>query len=172
MTSENEHDEDLKIGEIRFFHDGEELRREPGWRLTASENPWEVQLAFDNNALSWWTSGIPASRGLWIQADFGGLQDLTSIVIEQPSGQREWPLSLWAASDSGWQRIPIQKTEVDLTPPKNIRRASAGAMKASGVEWILIRDGDLGADDLRQKAAYWGAVPIGHEARFRLWRLE
>lgn len=172
LVSESKHDEDVRVSEVRFFDGSQELTRNSKWRLTASDDPWEVQLAFDNNPVSYWSSGTSSKQGMTIEVRFGAPQEITGIVVEQPSSQRDWPISFLAASDRHWERIQDQNEQADLTAPDNIRRVAAAAMKASGVEWILIRDGDHGAEDLRQRAPYWGAVPIAHERDFRLYKLE
>src|SRR5262249_50034348 len=41
-----------RINELRFYRSGQELSRNSAWRLTASPNPWDVQLAFDNNPVT------------------------------------------------------------------------------------------------------------------------
>jgi hypothetical protein len=59
-----------------------------------------------------------------------------------------------------------------VPPAQDLRRAVAAEMKASGIEWILIRDGDFGSEDLRQRASHWGAEQIARAGDFRLWKLE
>jgi len=172
LVLEGKKDDEFRVSELRFFKGTEELPRKAKWLLTASDNPWEVQLAFDNSPVSWWTSGRSAKPGMRIQADFGGPEDITELVVEQPSGQSDWPLSFWFATGGRWERIPIQEERVELSAPANVRRAVAAEMKTRGVDWILIKSDDFGADDLRQKAAYWGVIPVAHESGYRLWKLE
>src|SRR5262249_28488208 len=37
------------VSEVRIFNGSGEVARKPGWRLSATPNGWEVQLAFDNS---------------------------------------------------------------------------------------------------------------------------
>src|SRR5262249_18341634 len=62
------------IHELRFYDKGVETPRQPAWRLTASPDPWEVQLAFDNSPVTRWRSDEPLRRGMYVQVDFGGEQ--------------------------------------------------------------------------------------------------
>jgi hypothetical protein len=172
LVLEDRSDEDLKLSEVQFFAGTQELPRQQQWRLTSSDNPWEVQLAFDNSPVSWWSSGRRGERGIWLQVDFGAPREITRIAVEQPSSQRWLHLQLQISSQGRWVQVPIREEHVDVPPAQDLRRAVAAEMKASGVEWILIRDGDFGSEDLRQRASHWGAEQIARAGDFRLLKLE
>src|SRR5665811_2449488 len=44
------------VSEMRLRFQGRELTRSPAWRLSAWPNGWEVQLAFDNNYATRWST--------------------------------------------------------------------------------------------------------------------
>ena len=61
------------IAELRVSNRQSELPRDPGWRLTAHPNPWDVQLAFDNSPVTRWRSWQPATPGMYVEVEFGRL---------------------------------------------------------------------------------------------------
>jgi hypothetical protein len=44
--------------------------------------------------------------------------------------------------------------------------------KYMNIHWILIANGSYGADDLRDKAPYWGITQVAESNGFRLWKLD
>jgi hypothetical protein len=157
-----------KLGEVQF-----DIPRDPRWRVAASSNPWDIPLAFDGRTVSAWQSARNAQPGLWVQVDFGGPVDLSAITVEQPEDQRRLPMALEAAAKEG-RFVRLQAAEtIDERPfGPGLRRAAASEIKASGVEWLLLRTGDYGEEDLRLRAPYWEARLIAREGEFRLWKLD
>ena len=47
----------------------------------------------------------------------------------------------------------------------------ADEFKHLGIRWILIPDGSYGANDLLEKAPYWGITRIAEANGYRLWRI-
>jgi hypothetical protein len=58
------------ISELRIFREGAEVSRAASWKLRASSNPWDVQLAFDNSAVTRWTSYAAYRPGMFVEVDF------------------------------------------------------------------------------------------------------
>jgi hypothetical protein len=160
------------VSEMRFYDGGEELRREQQWLLTASHNPWEVQLAFDNRPMSSWNSGRAAAPDMSIQVDFGEPRNISSVVAQQPWSQQYFTLAVHAAVNGQWVRMPAECKVDELPPPKDMRMALAAEIKAKGIHWILLRDGDYGAEELLKRGPYWGAIQVAKTDKFRLWKLE
>ena len=67
----------------------DELPRDPGWRLTAHPNPWEVQLAFDNSPVTRWRSWQPAFAGDVCRSGFRPAASASSVVVESSSDDGE-----------------------------------------------------------------------------------
>ena len=57
------------INELRFYRAGQELRRVAAWRLSAWPNPWDVQLAFDNNPVTRWSTWEAYQPGMYVEVD-------------------------------------------------------------------------------------------------------
>jgi hypothetical protein len=71
------------VSELRLYGEGQEIARDPGWRLCAHPNPWQVQRAFDNSPV---TAGSWHSLfdGMWIEVDLGEQRTFDSVVLETP----------------------------------------------------------------------------------------
>src|SRR3984957_14277169 len=94
------------MGEMRIFDGSSELPRDPGWRLTAHPNPWEVQLAFDNSPVTRWRSWQPASAGMYVEVDFPRPQAARSVVVESSSEMINTKIALEGmGSDGQWTTV-------------------------------------------------------------------
>jgi hypothetical protein len=165
-------DNELRIHEVRFFDFDREIPRRPDWRLTASRNPWEVGLAFDNSTVSWWTSGQMVNTQTWIEVDFPRPVHIDHIVVDQIQDQAGMVLYPLAEVKGQWTKLPSHETSAALPQRKDLRMAVRDELKAAGVRWILILDGAFGAEDLRNNSPSWGITQIAEAHGFRLWRLD
>ena len=52
-----------------------------------------------------------------------------------------------------------------------MRRAATDELKRRGFDYLLIFDGEYGADDLRGNAGLWGIQQLGEYKGARLYRL-
>ena len=162
---------DLRVSEVRFYCNDADLRRESRWRLTASSNPWEVQLAFDNSPTSWWTSGQRVTPGAWLQTDFGESVQLDRIVLDQNADQRWINMDVATQVNGEWRPLHARQTGVEFPALPDLRMQVRDELKAIGIRWILIPDEHFGAEDLRKKSPYWGITQVAETNGFRLWKL-
>ena len=58
-----------------------------------------------------------------------------------------------------------------LDEPADGRREAAGELKRRGIDYLLMLDGEFGADRLRQEAASWGIQEVGSYRGARLYQL-
>jgi hypothetical protein len=172
LVLEGHADTPWRIREVRFFDGPAERARDPLWRLAASSNPWEIGMAFDNSQASAWASAQKAAAGQWVEVNFGAPLALTAVTVEQPAEQRGLAQFVEAMVDGRFQRIATQVTAQETPFGPGWRRASAAEIRARGVEWLLLRTGDFGEEDLRLRAPYWGAREIARDGDYRLWKLE
>ena len=172
LVLEGRQDPPWRIREVRFLQGADELPSQPQWHIEASDNPWEIQLAFDNSAVSEWVSSRRASPGQWVRMDFGSPIELTGVIVEQRPDQQWLRQRLEAMVDGKMMPIPVQETAVDEALGPGLRRKVAAEIKAAGIQWLLLRDGDYGGEDLRRRAPYWGAVEAGNVDGYYLWRLD
>jgi hypothetical protein len=168
---------DLRVSEVRFFNGAGEIPRDAKWRLSASANPWEIQRAFDNGPVSWWTSGQYGEPGLWLEVDFGGPVEMDRVRIEQNADQRwiEIRPTAWSATAGGegaWRDLPFRETGVEEAAPTDVRMEVRDELRQMGIRWILIRDGNAAAQSLRTDSPSWGVTEIAETTGFQLWRLD
>ncbi len=171
LQSTSDMDNELRIHELRFYDGDTEIPRRPDWRLTASRNPWEVQFAFDNDRVSWWTSGQRVDRRTWIEADFPRPVRIDRLGVDQIEDQRWIQLSPSADLNGRWTMLQAQETAGPAPRRPDLRMAVRDELKAAGIRWMLIQDGAYGADDIRNKSPYWGITQIAEVHGYRLWKL-
>jgi hypothetical protein len=160
------------VSELRFFRAGAELPRDPRWRLRSSLNPWEVQLAFDNNPVTRWTSGEPHRPGMFLEIDFGADTVLDSVLAELTLDQTASRLRLeFEQSPGRWAPLPADLETSQAQPPAQMRRAAAAFLRESGVHWLLVNDSATNAPDFLARREDWDMDLIGHEDNHRLYHL-
>lgn len=165
-------DAEWRITEFRIRSNGQDLPRRPAWRLRADPNPWDVQLAFDNSYVTPWVSREPFKPGMKVEVDFGGMETVDEVTLEAQDGL--WVVLRLEGLDAGGQWKPID-AKYEKTPGKplhGLRRAAAEEFKARGVNYIMVKPGDVGAMDFAQNAEIWGFTELGERNGTRLYRIE
>jgi hypothetical protein len=169
-------DTDVRISEVRFFDGDHEIPRKPTWRISASLNPWEAPLAFDNIAVSWWTSGSTIrsdkdAPNTWLGVDFGEPVTVTGILVEQ-SGDQRWMSIVPAFPEGNGWRVKASATSTTEKPIRpSLRMETHDELWRLGIRWILMPDSQFGATDVRDHSAEWGVVQAAMANEFRLWKL-
>ena len=158
---------------MRAYHGGRELPRDPRWRLRASPNPWDVQLAFDNAPVTRWTSARTLYPGMFVEVDFGALETVDAVALEYSRDQYKVRLKLEGQDAAGrWRLISDKPDEMDGPPLLGLRRAATAEIKARGIHYILVYGQDFAADDIRRNRQLWGLTLIGEAAEARLYRID
>jgi hypothetical protein len=75
------------------------------------------------------------------------------------------------ADSGGWKLLDAQPQVILADDPPGLGRAAVSAILARGVRWLLINETDIGAQDLRKKAAEWGITEVANRGS-RLYRLD
>jgi hypothetical protein len=160
------------INELRIFSHGQQLPREPAWRLAAQPYPWSIQDAFDNSPVTFWRSGEAIHPGMFVAVDFGAMRELDRVVLEGPVDQYGVRLELDGETAAGrWRRLAEQPVLGDGAPYLGYRRAAAEELKRRGIDYILCFQDEAGADDVRLNSDLWGVREVGAAAGARLYRL-
>jgi hypothetical protein len=161
------------VAELRIFADGHELSRDPGWRLTAHPNPWDIQLAFDNSAVTRWRSWQPPEPGMYLEIDFPGDQKLDSVVVETSGDSSATKIKLdGLAGDGQWSTVAAAPIESLRVSRLSLRQAATAELKARGVRYVLITDDNIGANDFRSYAKLWGMKCVAQQGPARLYFIE
>jgi hypothetical protein len=161
------------MAELRVFDGRNELPRDPGWRLTAVPNPWDVQLAFDNSPVTRWRSWQPASPGMYVEVDFGRLQRVSSVVVESSHDGVNAKIALQGmGADGKWGSVSDHPV-ISAHPIRvSLRMAAIAELKARGIKYVVIHPGDPGADDFFRYPAAWGLRLVGLESGAHLYRIQ
>ena len=156
------------LHELRFYNHGLELTRRPEWRLQAWPNPWDVQLAFDNSSATRWRTWEPAQAGMYLEADFSKPQMLDQVTVASCPDDSGIQTRVQVMDDRGsWSQIEGHPSTENVPLQGNIRRAATYELKIRGVNYLLLRDTDYGAEDIRDDPESWGLkeIAVGFGAR-------
>jgi Dolichyl-phosphate-mannose-protein mannosyltransferase len=161
------------IAELRIFDGMNELPRDPGWRLTARPNPWDVQMAFDNSPVTRWRSWQPASPGMFVEIDFPRPQPASSVTVESSYDSVNTRIALEGMGLDGQWTLISDHPAISARPIlANLRPASTAELKARGISYIWIRPSDPRSDDFFRNPAAWGLSLAGEEEGGRLYRIQ
>jgi hypothetical protein len=161
------------VSELSIYSAGKELPRVPQWRLRARPNPWDVQKALDNSVLSRWTAGESSVAGMFLEVDFGRSEPVDSVVLRSTRDQDGVRLRLDGRLESGeWTTLRGEPDRVEEAPLPlaALRRGVAEEFKNARVEYLLIHDGEWGADEFRRYPEGWGLELLGETGGARLYR--
>ena len=161
------------VAELRVFDGGRELPRDPEWRLSAHPNPWDVQLAFDNSAVTRWRSWQPAEPGMFLEIDLARSQKLDSVIVESSGDSSGTKIKLEALADDGkWTTIAAAPNESYRPSHVSLRQAATAEIKSRGIRYVLITDDNIGANDFRSYSKLWGMKSIAQQGMLRLYYIE
>jgi 4-amino-4-deoxy-L-arabinose transferase-like glycosyltransferase len=161
------------VSEMRVFRSGKELPRGTEWRLRASPNPWDVQLAFDNSPLTRWASREPALPGMYIEIDFGHTETIDQVTAESTPGQSGIQMDLQVEKAPGeWQSAGARHEVAKTAAPLRLRRAAIESLLRHNVQWLVVNEMDPGARDFLLHQPLWGIKLAGSSERYRLYHLD
>ena len=160
------------IHELRVFDGAREVPRDPRWRLNAQPYPWGIGDAFDGKVVTFWKCGETLHPGQFVQVDFNEAETADSVLIETAPNQWGIRLKLDGREASGqWKLLAAGPQASDAPVPPGLRRAAAEELKRRGMDYLLVFDGEFGADDVARNAGLWGVRQVGEYKGARLYRL-
>jgi len=161
------------IAELRLFDGARELPRASNWRLRASHNPWDVQLAFDNAPVTRWRSWRKIEPGMNIEVDFGQMETLDAARVECSRDEYKIRMKLEGMDEAGrWSMLSDKPEITDAPLPRGLRRTAIEELKSRGVTHLLVWDSDYGADEIRVNSAVWGVTQVRELGPIRLYKLD
>ncbi|HTQ54327.1 MAG TPA: glycosyltransferase family 39 protein [Bryobacteraceae bacterium] len=153
------------IHEVRAFDADRELPRD-GWSASARPFPWGSEAMLDGRLASFWRCGDTLRAGQTAEIEFHTIQPTDTVVVEAAPDQPELRLALNSLDG----RLLAAAPEVQDVPlPFGMRRAAAAELHRRGIDYLLVMDGEFGADDL--KTADWGIRQVGEYKGARLYQL-
>jgi hypothetical protein len=162
------------VHELRYLRGGVELARSSEWKLRAFPNSWEVQLAFDDSPATRWKTWETPAPGMFIETDFGAERAVDEVRVEATDNDRYYQKTLQVeAMDAAgkWIRIADHPEERDLAVPNWLRRAAIYELHASGVNYLLMQDGEAGANDLADDPDAWGVEAVARARQSTLYKI-
>ncbi len=166
--------ESWSVNELHIFRGDNELPREPQWRLSARPNTWDVQAAFDGNPLSRWRSWEPLFPGMWVQVDFGRIENVDRVVIEASPDHHNVKLALegQVQESAPWEKLAGPPEMVITVQTPNARRIATSELKWNGIEYVLIHDASDIGKDISKAPKDWGLSLVGAVNNERLYRID
>jgi hypothetical protein len=165
-------EEQWDVHELRLYDGGVELPRLPEWRLQAHPNPWGVQLAFDNSAATRWRSWETLHPGMHIEVDFGREQPVDQVRVELSDVDSRVHMQVEAMDPNGlWKPLPAHEELRQKQYQGSVSRAAGFELHAHGVDYLLLKDTDLGAKDIAEDPARWGMTRLVYESGASLYRV-
>ena len=160
------------VHELRFFDAGVELPRLAEWRLQARPNPWDVQMAFDNSEATRWRSWETLRPGMSIEVDFGREQPVDQVRVELSDIDWNVRMRLQAMDANGrWTPLPAREELRQMRYAGSVRRAAGYELRAHGVDYLLLKDTDYGAQDIAQDPARWGMTRLVYASGASLYHV-
>ena len=159
-----------RLHELRVFDGASPVPRN-GWQVTANPFPWGIESAFDNKLVTFWESGDNLQAGMYVEADFSGLRQVDSVLLETSPNQPDLHLRLMGQDPAGQWKAMAAAPEMSNTDAPDLRRAAAQELKQRGVDYVLLFDADVAAADFRANPALWGAREVGQSNGARLYQL-
>jgi hypothetical protein len=163
------------ISELRVFLKDAELPRAPEWRLRASSNPWDIPLAFDNDAVTRWTSYEAYRPGMFVEVDFSRGEAIDHVAADCTRDQEGMNMRLeYEAAPGEWRTIGEHAAIVDVPAPEGMRRSAIQEVVRNHVRWLLIHDQEheRGANDFYRYQKLWGIRLAATEGQYKLYKLE
>lgn len=165
------------INELRILDGPRELPRDARWKLNANPYPWGIENAFDGRAITFWLCGDTLRPGQTVSVEFPQpafpqppMAD--AVVMETAPDQPALRLKLEGLdSDGRWNLLSIDPQIDDVPAPPDLRREAARELKRRGIDYLLLFDGEPGAEDLRENANLWGVRKVGEFQGASLYRL-
>jgi hypothetical protein len=158
--------------ELRIFDGDREWPRDSRWRVTGHPDPWRLPNLLDGKLITFWVCGETLRPAQFVEVDFGQPQPADSVRIETSPNQ--WGLRLQLEgedADGRWQRLATEPDISSVPTPPGLRRAAAEELKRRGIDYLLMFDGEFGADDLQKNAPLWGVRQVAEYRGARLYQL-
>ncbi len=161
------------ISEARLFDRGREIARQPGWRLTTSNFPWDIGFAFDGNLATSWKAWERARPGMFVECEFDGPIEVTDVQVDAPHDQRDTRLAIKGEDADGRAvTLPASVSFEDTPLPAGYRLLVGREFKAQGYTHFTMKHGIPGYEDVRRNPAEWGMRLVAERDGYILCQFE
>ncbi len=161
------------VAEFRVMRAGVEVPRSSSWRVRASPNPWDVQLAFDNSLITRWRSWDVARPGMFVEIDFAAPVSLDAAQLRVSPDEAQTATRLEGADASGRWAVLAPAAKIVSAPLTYMLRPEASAqLKQRGFHYLLVNSDNYGADDIARNAGVWGLRLLDEQGGARLYAIQ
>jgi hypothetical protein len=132
-------------------------------------------MAFDNSAVTRWTSYRAYQPGMFVEVDFGRPEPIDQVAADCTPDQHGMNMRLeYEAAPGQWRTIGEHAAVYDIPQPEGMRRAAVQEVERSQVHWLLIHDleHERGAEDFYRYQKLWGIRLVAAEGQYKLYKLE
>ncbi len=160
------------LTDARVFSRGDEIRLPPSARFTASHSRWYAGRAFDANPVTLWCSRENVRAGMYVEAQFGEELEVDRLTIRAPRDQGGLaPVLEVMAEGARWVETGRDPAVSVVPPPADLRALASGQLLRDGIDYLLVYESNIVADDFRERAAEWRVEKIGSSEDFSLYRI-
>ncbi|MEZ5354073.1 MAG: glycosyltransferase family 39 protein [Bryobacteraceae bacterium] len=159
------------VSEMRLLRGGRELPRRSTWKLRAWPNIWDVRDAFDNNSVTRWASWERLRPGMFVEVELPSPTVVDAVVLEMPDEQTE------ARPELEWEDAEGRLTAIGGyaehtgPPPLGMRQDAMYAVKAAGVDYLLVFVEGFGFADFNGKQQQWGIRHLSERMGYHLYAI-
>lgn len=166
-------DEIWSVSEFRVLSSSGEIPRDPKWRVKASPNPWDVQLAFDNCPVTRWKSWQRSTPGMFLELDFGETVRIAGAVAAIPGDNQGTAGRIEIETEPGRWKIVAEVPEQTPAPElPGMRRTAIEDLKRYGITHLAVANSEFIAVDVFRNQAAWGIKLVGEAGDCKLYRLD
>jgi hypothetical protein len=110
---------------------------------------------------------------MYVKVDFGSPQVLDRVLVESTTDCTLYSVRLDTMSGEGtWRTVADQPQLRELSPPLFMGMAAMREMRMRGIDYLFIRQDDVGYAELRENPGKWGLTLMGEANNGRLYRLD
>jgi len=140
--------------------------------LSAWPNGWDVQLAFDNNYATRWSTVEAMRPRAFVAVEFGRSETLDEVDLECFSA-REARLQVEVFDRPGGVGAPHRYAgEAQLLSASGHAPWRDALRQVARPRVRVIDDADPVAEDMRKYTSFWGIVPVAAASGMHLYRIE
>jgi hypothetical protein len=159
-----------QISEMQLFSGGASIPPDSCWRFEANPNPWDAHSAFDNSLVTSWQSWRSATGGMFVGVHFSEPKRIDRVRVLSPADCLENQIELEGiGSDGRWHPLAARSSSSLSPVTEDLRAAAIRAMLNRGIQYLLVSQGALGANEFYENAEAWGIRRIAESGGTRLY---
>jgi hypothetical protein len=164
-------DDQWDVQELQFYRAQKEVPKESSWRWDAFPFPWGVTNAIDNSLATKWQTWETAAPGQYISVDFQSLQIIDEVRVHLLDA---WSTKMRIETQNAqgrWIPLPAETHESSIDAPESLHKSIASELHSRGVDFVLFKDDNYGAQKFAAEPEHFGLTLLTHESEASLYRV-